>query len=65
LVPSFHRGDNFSWVLCPSERLSIQVGLGQEAIDRGMKVDNRAKHPPFEPPLRELGEKTFNSIQPD
>jgi hypothetical protein len=63
-VPSFHRGDNFFWILCQPERSWIQVGLGQEAIDRGLKVDKRAKHPQFDPLLRELGEKPFDGIQP-
>jgi hypothetical protein len=39
LVPSFHLGDNFVGVLCPSERPWIGVGLGQEAIERGRKFD--------------------------
>jgi hypothetical protein len=33
-------------------------------IDRGLKFDNRAKHPSFEAPPGELGEKPFDGIQP-
>jgi hypothetical protein len=40
LVPSFDGGDDFVWVLGPAERARVLVGLAQEAIASGLKLDD-------------------------
>jgi hypothetical protein len=51
LVPSFDGGDNFVWILCPAEGTWLCVGFRQEAIDCGLKFNNRAKYATLETPL--------------
>jgi hypothetical protein len=57
LVPPFDGGQNFVWILFPPEGSRVGVSLCQEAIDRGLKFNDRAKHAALEAPLGELGEK--------
>jgi hypothetical protein len=40
LVPSFDGGDDFVWVLGPAEWAWLFVGLVQEAVDGGLKLDD-------------------------
>jgi hypothetical protein len=63
-MPSFHRCDDLVRVLCPSERVRVEIGLGQEAVDRCLKFDERTKHASFEPTLGQLGEETLHRIEP-
>jgi hypothetical protein len=38
LVPSADSGDDFVWIGGPGEGFCIVVGLGDEAVDSGLKV---------------------------
>src|ERR1700730_14251928 len=40
------------------------VGFGDEAVDRGLKVDHRSEEAAFEPVSGELGKQAFNRIGP-
>jgi hypothetical protein len=51
-------------ILCPPEGSRVGVDLRQEAVDCGLKVDDRAEHAAFEAPLGELGEITLDRVQP-
>jgi hypothetical protein len=42
LVPSFDGSNDFIWIGCPGEGFGVLVGLGDEAIDGGLEIDERA-----------------------
>src|SRR3954451_6390167 len=48
----------------PDERPRVAVGLGEEAVDRRLQLNERAEHAAFEPALGELGEETLDGVQP-
>ena len=57
-MPPFNGGDDLVWVLGPAEGARVVVGLAQESIDCGLKLDDGAEHTTFEPPLEiELAKK--------
>ena len=62
--PPFHGGENFVGVLFPPEGSRVGVGLCQEAIDRGLKLNDRAEHAAFEAPFGESCEKPLDRVQP-
>ena len=64
LVPSFDGGDDFIRVLGPSKGSRVGVGLGEEAIDGGLQLDDGSEHAAFEPPLGELREEAFDGVEP-
>lgn len=63
-MPPFDGGDDLGRILCPSEGSRVGVGLSQEAIDRSLQLDDRAKHASFEPALGQFGEKSFDGVEP-
>ena len=53
MVPSSDGGNDFVGVCGPCEGLRFGVGLGEEAVDSGLEVDDgaetrRFKRPPFD-----------------
>jgi hypothetical protein len=64
LVPSFDGSDDGVWVSGPTEGPRIGIGLGEEAINGGLQLDDGAEYAAFEPPLGQLGKETFDSIEP-
>ena len=64
MVFSFDGGDDGVRVFGPAERSRIGVGLGEEAIDCGLQLDDGPEYAAFEPPLGQLGKDTFDSIEP-
>ena len=64
LVPAAHRGDDLVGIGGPDERLGLPVGLGEEAVDGGLQVDDRGEHAAFQPAVGELGEEALDGIQP-
>ena len=40
------------------------IVLFEEAVDRGLQVDDGAKHAAFQPPLGEDGEEAFDGVEP-
>jgi hypothetical protein len=62
LVPTANSGDDFVGIGGPSEGLRIIVGLPEEAVDRGLEVDNRAEYTAFESALAQLSEETSTAL---
>jgi hypothetical protein len=42
----------------------VGIGLGEEAVDHGLKFGDRAKHTTFEAPFGQLGAEAFDGVQP-
>ena len=40
------------------------VGLGEEALDGGLEIDQGSEHAELQPSLAQLGEKTLHGIEP-
>ena len=64
LVPTAHRDDDLVGIGGPDEWPGLPVGLGDEAVDGRLKVDDRGEHAAFQPALGELGEEALDGIQP-
>ena len=64
LEPSISGGNDRIWIGAPDERFWGLVVLFDEAVDRGLQVDNGAKDAIFEPASGELGEEAFDGVQP-
>jgi hypothetical protein len=59
LVP-LYGGDNFVGILCTPEWAWVGVGFGKNAVDRGLKFNDRAKHTSFKRSLGQLGEEALD-----
>jgi hypothetical protein len=46
----------------PDKRLRVAVGLGDEAMDGGLEVDDRFEDAAFQPTARQLGEETSTAL---
>jgi hypothetical protein len=46
------------------EGAGIGVGLGEEAVDGCLKLDDGSEYPPLETSLGQLGEEAFDGIEP-
>jgi hypothetical protein len=64
LVPSPDSSDDFVWIGGPGEGLGIVVGLGDEAVDGGLKVGDGSEDAALESPSREFGEETLDGVKP-
>ena len=64
LMPAAHGGDDLIRVGGPEEGLGLPVGVGDEAVNGGLQVDDRGEHASFQPTVGELGEEALHRIQP-
>src|SRR5260370_41699437 len=48
----------------PDEGLRVRVGLGDEAVEGGLEVDDRAKDTALEAAPGEFGEEALDGIEP-
>jgi hypothetical protein len=48
----------------PHEGFGVGVGLGDKAVDCGLKVLDRSEHAAFEAPVCKLGEESFDCVEP-
>jgi hypothetical protein len=64
LIPWFDGGDNFVWIDDPFDGLEISVVIVEEAIGRGLEVDDGLEDSVFEPAFGEGSEETLNGIEP-
>ena len=48
----------------PDERLWVLIGLGDEAFDRCLEIDDRMEHTALEASCGEFGKEAFDSVQP-
>ena len=64
MSPALDSGEDGVGGFSPDERLGLSVGIGDEAIDGGLKLDDRSEDAAFEPVSGELGKQAFNRIGP-
>ena len=64
MFPSSDIFDDGIGVSGPDEGLGVQLGLGDEAIDGRLQIDDRAEGTAFEPPIGELGKEFLNGVEP-
>ena len=65
LEPSVSCGEDVVGVGAPGGWFGFgEIVLGDEAVDRGLQVDDRMKHAMLEPAPRQFGEEPFYSVQP-
>jgi hypothetical protein len=64
LVPSFDGGDDLVGIGGPCEGFGVFVGLGDEAVDGGLEVDEGAKDAALEASFGELGEVSLDGVEP-
>jgi hypothetical protein len=62
LAPTPDSGDDFVRAGHPGEGLWVIVGLAQEAVDGGLKIDNRSKHGAFEAALAGFAKKPSTAL---
>jgi len=63
-VPSFDGGDDFVWVLSPSEGFGIGIDVVEKTVDGIFKLLEGSEHPPFELPLTKGGKQAFDGVEP-
>ena len=63
MVPSSEGGDDFVGVCGPCEGLQFGVGLGEEAVDGGLEVDDGAEDA-FQAAPGQPGEEALDRIEP-
>ena len=63
-MPPPDGGDDFVGIGLPDERAWLLVMLLDEAVDRGLKVDDRMEDTVFQSPPGELGEEALDGIEP-
>ena len=61
-MPSAHLLDDVVRVGGPDEGLGVGVGLGEEAVDRRLQLDQRAEHAALEPPPVSLAKRPSTAL---
>jgi len=64
LSPAVDGGENGISGFGPDEWLGFVVGFSDEAVDGGLKLDNRCEDAAFEALPGELGKQAFDGIGP-
>src|SRR3954471_8066305 len=64
LLPTFDGGEDAFGVGGPDEGFGIGVGLGHEAVDGELQVDDGLEDAALETLACELGEEAFNGVKP-
>ena len=64
MVPSPDGGDDGIWIFGPGEGFGVFVGIFEEAVDGGLEIDDGVEHATFEAALGQLGEKSFDRVEP-
>lgn len=63
-MPAPDSGDDFVGIGGPSEGARLCVVFSEEAVDRRLQIDDRARHAALQPALCQLGEEPFDCVQP-
>ena len=64
MSPAVNYGENGISGFGPDEWLRLVVGFSDEAVDGGLKLDNRYEDAAFEPLPGERGKQAFDGIGP-
>ena len=64
LAPSLDGGDDFVWVCGPDKGAWVLVGLVDEAIDGGLRIDNEVDHAALEAAVCQFGEEPPHRVEP-
>ena len=64
MVPAFDGSDDFIRIGSPDEWLWTFDVLGKEAVDGGLKVDERVEDAASEAAVGQPGKETFDGIEP-
>ena len=64
MVPAPDGGDDFVGIGGPGEGLRLLIVLFEEAVDRGLQVDDGAKDAALEPALCEGREEALDRVEP-
>ena len=64
MVPAFDGRDDLVGIGGPDEGFGIGIALCEEAIDRGLEIDQRTERASFQPSLGQLGEEALDGIEP-
>ena len=63
-MPAFDGGDDFVGIGGPSEGFWVGIGLGDEAIDGGLQIDDGAEDATLQSSLGQLGEEALDGVEP-
>jgi hypothetical protein len=61
LLPAFDSGEHLVRIGGPDEWHRVFIGVGEEAVDRGLEVRQGSEHAPLEATLGEFGKKAFRA----
>ena len=64
LVTAPHNGDDFGVIDGPHERLGVDVGLVDEAVDRFLQPGDGAEHAALQSLVGVRGEEALDGIEP-
>ena len=64
MAPALDSGEDVIGGFGPDEGFGGTVGLGDEAVDRGLKVDDGFEHSALQPLSRQLGQEAFDRVGP-
>ena len=64
MVPSFDGGDDLFGVGGPCEQLRVCVGLGDEAVNGDLEINDGAEGTAFQSTPAELGEEPLDGVEP-
>jgi len=63
-VASPDSGDDFVWVCGPGEGFGVMVGLCDEAVDSGLKIDHASEDTTLQSLLGKFCEEPLDCIEP-
>lgn len=63
-MPSADGCNDFVRVLGPAEGFWVLVGFFDEAVDGSLQGNDGVEHAAFEPAVGQLGEETFDGVDP-
>ena len=64
MLPAFDSGEDTFWIGRPNEGFWVGIGIGNEAVDGELQVDDGLEYAALEPLPGEPGKPTFDCIGP-
>jgi hypothetical protein len=65
LLPAFDSGGDAFWIGRPNERFWVGVGVGDEAVDGELQVDDGLEYAALEALARELAQNSSTALSQD